>query len=400
MRTIVVAGALAAGLAGGAGPGDRVAAVAWTQDWDTGNAVERRYVDGVAIRAAEGTVALLTPAPVDECLRLAVVAKNSIYVDAFASAEQPALAIVRSDEYPEGSVQLIEPGATTYLAETVPTLQDGADRLVAKGRADSGGGGHDGPDLEYDVDLAFVSMDAYDPLAADSGAEAAWLRKLAAVPDGEREAAVDASFLLDEEDYDSTSSRYSWAEILGSWENVSVIAAASGPACATLVLRAPAFAGGARRATVKVVGAGDERKVVAVETAEEYAEDGGYVVGRVEHPAFGAFPILYARAAVADSGPVVLFSDRPLGEAAWEELVTRQRVLRAVVTLTYGDSFSFGSYELAGPGAEPVRLDVANLTNAYLDAEAISALIEQGDAGGARLAINFQLPLSGVPVGP
>jgi len=400
MRTIVVAGALAAGLAGGAAPGDRVAAVAWTQDWDTGNAVERRYVDGVAIRAAEGTVALLTPAPVDECLRLAVVAKNSIYVDAFASAEQPALAIVRSDEYPEGSVQLIEPGATTYLAETVPTLQDGADRLVAKGRADSGGGGHDGPDLEYDVDLAFVSMDAYDPLAADSGAEAAWLRKLAAVPDGEREAAVDASFLLDEEDYDSTSSRYSWAEILGSWENVSVIAAASGPACATLVLRAPAFAGGARRATVKVVGAGDERKVVAVETAEEYAEDGGYVVGRVEHPAFGAFPILYARAAVADSGPVVLFSDRPLGEAAWEELVTRQRVLRAVVTLTYGDSFSFGSYELAGPGAEPVRLDVANLTNAYLDAEAISALIEQGDAGGARLAINFQLPLSGVPVGP
>jgi hypothetical protein len=218
MRTIAVAGMLAVGLAGGVGPGDRVAAVARTQDWETGKVVERRYVDGVAIRAAEGTVALLSLEPLDACVRLAVVAKNSIHVDAFASAEQPVLAIVRSDAYPDGSVQLVEPGATTFLAETVPGLQDGGDRLVAKGQTDSGdlGSGHDEPSLEYDVDLPFVSMDAYDPIGADSGAEAGWLRKLAAVPDGEREAAIDASFLTNEDDWDSTNSRYGWAEILGS----------------------------------------------------------------------------------------------------------------------------------------------------------------------------------------
>lgn len=179
-----------------------------------------------------------------------------------------------------------------------------------------------------------------------------------------------------------------------------MIGAASGPDCATLVLRAAAFGGGARRAIVRAVGAGDERKVVAVETDDEYHEDGSYVVGRVEHPAFGAFPILYARAAAADSGPVVVFGDRPLGEATWEELVTRQRVLRAVVTVTYGDSFSFGSYEIAGPGSEPATLGAASIINAYLDADTISALIEQGEAGEARITINFQLPLSGVAVGP
>jgi len=402
MRTIAVVGALAVGLAGAVGPGDHVAAVARMQDWDSGKVVERRYVDGVAIRATEGTVALLTPAPVDDCQRLAVVMKNSIHVDSFASEEQPVLAIVRSDEYPEGSVQLIEPYSTTYLAETVPGLEDAGDRMVAKGQTDPGSlsSDSDEPSLEYDVDLGFVSRDDYDPLVADSGAEAAWLRKLAAVPEADREAVVEASFLLDEDDYDSTSSRYTWAEILGDWEGVSVIAAASGPECATLVLRAPAFAGGARRAIVKAVGAGDARKVVAVETEDEYPEDGGYVVGRVEHPAFGAFPILYARAMASDSGPVVLFSDRPLGEAPWEELVARQRVLRTVVTQTYGDSFNFGSYEVAGPGAEPATLEAATLTNAYLDADNISALIKQGEAGGARVVINFQLPLSGVPVGP
>lgn len=402
MRTIAVAGMLAVALAGDAGPVDRVAAVARSQDWKTDKLIERHYVDGVAVRAAEGTVALLSPAPVDECLRLAVVAKNSVHVDAFASAEQPLLSIVRNDEYPDGSVQLIEPGTTTFLAEAVPSLQAGGDRLVAKGRTDPGslGSGHDEPSLEYDVDVAFVSMDAYDPLAADSGAEAAWLRKLAAVPDDEREAAIGASFLLNEDDWSSASSRYVWADILGSWEGVSVIAAASGPDCATLVLRAAGFGGGARRAIVRAVGAGDERRVFAVETVDEHHEDGSYVVGRVEHPALGAFPILYARAAVADSGPVIVFSDRPLGKASWEELVTRQRVLRAVVTMTFGDSFNFSSYEIAGPGSEPVKLEAATITNAYLDEDTISALIEQGEAGQARVAINFQLPLSGVAVGP
>jgi hypothetical protein len=288
-----------------------VAAVARTQDWETGKVVERRYVDGVAIRADEGTVALLSQAPVDECLRLAVVAKKSVHVDAFSSDEQPVLAIVRNDEYPDGSVQLVEPSATTFLAETVPALQDGGDRLVAKGQTDSGslGSGQEAPSLEYDVDLPFVSMDAYDPVAADSGAEAAWLRELAAVPDDQREAVVDGSFLTNDDDWNSTTSRYGWAEILGSWEDVSVIAAASGPDCATLVLR-------------------------------------------------------------------------------------------AVVTMTYGDSFDFGSYEIAGPGSEPATLGTASIINAYLDADTISALIKQGEAGEARIAINFQLPLSGVAVGP
>jgi len=401
MRTIAVGVALA-GLAGVVGPGDRVAAVARTQDGDTGDVVERRYVDGVAIRAAEGTVALLSMAPLDECERLIVVVKNTIHVDFLATEERPVLAIVRSDEYPDGSVQLIEPYSTTYLGETVPTLQDGGDRLVAKGQTDPGGlgPGHDEPGLEYDVDLPFVSIDAYDPLAADTGVEAAWLRKLAALPDDEREAAVEGSFLLNEEDYESTSARYMWADILGDWEGASVIAAASGPDCSTLVLRAPAFSSGARRAIVKTVGAGDARKVVAVETADEYPADGSYVVGRVEHPAIGAFPILYARASASDTGPVVLFSDRPLGEAAWEELVTQQRVLRAVVTMTFGDGFNFGTYEIAGPGSEAVALEASSLTNAYLDADTISAIIKQGEPGEARLAISFQLPLSGTPVGP
>jgi hypothetical protein len=86
--------------------------------------------------------------------------------------------------------------------------------------------------------------------------------------------------------------------------------------------------------------------------------------------------------------------------ATWEELVTRQRVLRAVVTMTYGDSFSFSSYEIAGPGSEPATLEAASIINAYLDADVIAALIEQGEAGEARIAINFQLPLSGVAIGP
>lgn len=379
-------------------PVSRAEAVVRTPDYDSTDMklIERRYVDGVALRTGDGPAALLTATPIDACTRLAVLARGSADFSTFATAETPALVIVRNEEYPQGSAQLIEPGSSLYLAEAIPTLQTDGDRLVAKGQE----AGHqpfaDKPSLEYDVDLPYASMAEFDPLAADAGPEAAWLRGLAqqADADGDAEALVTATFFEDESDWNSYSSRATWFDVLSNWDNFSVIAAAGGPDCATLVVQAPGFAGGSSKAVVRARGAGDQRKVFAAESSEDYGSEGNYVVGRVEHPTLGAFPIMDARAeTVPDTGIVVIFSDRPIGGATWEQLVQKQRAVRAVAGVSYGTSFSLSNLEFAGPGVAAETVGAESVTNAHLDETTIAGLIKQGEPGEPSIVANFQLPL-------
>jgi hypothetical protein len=337
---------------------------------------------------------LLTAQPVDACLRLAVLARGSADFGAFASSEAPALVVVRNEEYPQGSVQLVATGSTTYLNQAVASLQTDGDRLVAKGEEEGHAGTLNKPSLEYDINLAFASMAEFDPVAADAGPEAAWLRGLLQQADADAEATVAATFLEDESDYSSYSSRATWFDVLANWESFNVIAAASGPDCATLVLQTPGFSGGWSKVVLRARGAGDQRKVHAAESSEDQGSEGNYVVGRVEHPALGAFPIVDARAEnIEGVGTVIVFSDRPIGEATWEQLIQRQRAARAVAGITFGDGYILSTLEFAGPGVAVASVPAEQISNASLDETAIGGLIKPSAPGQPSIVANFRLPL-------
>jgi hypothetical protein len=363
--------------------------------------IEWHFVDGIALRTDDGPVALLTTDPIDACTRLAALARGSTDLRAFANAGAPVLIVVRNERYPQGSVQLIEPLSSMYLSsmylmEAIPTLQTDGDRLVAKGQEPGDEPFADKPSLEYDINLAYASMAEFDPLAADAGPEAQWLRGLVQQARAGTEADVTATFFVDEDEdeWDSYSSRTTWFSVLKNWKDFNVIAAASGPDCATLVLQSPGFVGGSRKAIVRARGAGDQRKVFAAETSEDHGSEGNYVVGRVEHQALGAFPILDARAeGVADTGTVVIFSDGPIGEATWEQLVQKQRAVRAVTTDGFSNIYMLRTLEFAGPGVAAETVAARNIANAYIDETKIAGLIKQGEAGEPRIVANYRLPL-------
>jgi len=375
-----------------AAPTARATALVRTADFSGSEMkmVERRYVDGVALRTSDSAAVLLSATPMDACTRLAVLVRGSTDFGPFASAEAPALALVRNEEYPQGSVHFLEQGSTTYLSQTLPSLQADGDRFIAKGVETEYAPTH----LEYDVDLPYASMAEFDPLVADAGPEAGWLRALVEQADADTEAVVAATFFENEADWNSYSARSSWFDVLGNWDNFNVIAAASGAECATLVVQMPGFSGGSRKAVIRARGPADQRKVFAAETSDDNAEEGSYVVGRVEHPTFGAFPIMAARAEeVADLGTVVIFSERPLGDASWEQLAQTQRVVRAVAGSSFGNNYMFGSLEFAGPGKAAETIPAQTISNAYIDETSIAGLVKQGEAGEPRIVVNFRAAL-------
>ncbi len=381
-------------------PASRAEAVVRTPDYDGDGLkmVERRYVDGLALRTADAQAVLFSAAPMDACTRLAVLVRGSVDFRPFGSAQAPALAAIRNEEYPQGSMQFFESGSTTYLSQSLGSLQTVGDRFVAKGQETYYGTTESEPSLSYDIDLPFASMAEVDASAADAGPEAAWLRDLVQQADADPEAVVTATFFDNEDDWNRYSARATWFDVLANWDDFSVIAAASGPDCATLVVQAPGFSGGWRKAVIRARGAADQRKVFAAESSDEQGGEGSYVVGRVEHPTLGAFPIVHGRAEnVPDVGSVIIFSDRPIGDASWEQLVQKQRAVRGVASVSFGNSYMLGSIEFAGPGVAAETVPAGMMSNAYIDETTISGLIRQGEAGQPRVIANFQLALGAAP---
>lgn len=382
-------------------PTAKAEAVVRTPDFESGEMklIERRYVDGVAFRIPEGAAVLLSPTPMDACTRLAVLARDSADFSAFATADAPALAVVRNAEYPQGSVHYLEQGSTTFLSQAIPSLHFEGERFVAKGQETHYGTDAGKPSLEFDVDLPYASIKDFDALAADAGPEAAWLRGLAkqAVVDG-AEAVVAATFLENEEDWTSYSARSTWFDVLANWTDLNVIAAGGDADCATLVVQAPGFSGGWRKAILRARGPADQRKVYAAESSDDYAGEGTYFVGRVEHPTLGAFPIMDARAEnLPDLGTVLIFSDKPIGEQTWEQLVQAQRVVRATTSASFGTNYMLGSLEFAGPGVAAETVPAETISNAYVDETSISGLIKQGGEGAPRIVANYRLALKPLP---
>ncbi len=384
-------------------PASGVEAVVRTPDYDDDGLklVERRYVDGIAMRTADGPAALLTLAPIDACTRLTVLSRGSADFGAFGTDDAPALVIVHNEEYPQGSVQLVARGSRTYLSQAIASLQTDGDRLVAKGVEEGYAPHTEKPSLEFDVDLAYASMAEFDPLAADAGTEAAWLRGLVQQAKADVEATIAATFVEDESDWNRYSSRSTWFDVLANWQDFNVIAAASGPDCATLVLQSPGFSGGWRKALLRVRGTGDQRLVHAAESSENYGDEGNYVVGRVEHPSYGAFPIIDARAEnIPGTGTVIIFSERAIGETPWEELVQKQRAARAVASVTFGTGYMLSSLEFGGPGMPVETVAADQISNASLDETSIGGLIKQSAPGQPSIVANFRLPLKGSEAAP
>ena len=122
----------------------------------------------------------------------------------------------------------------------------------------------------------------------------------------------------------SYSAKGSWFDILANWSDLNVVALATDKDCATLVLRAPGFAGGYREAIVETRMIGGVRKVTAAQTESMDSVEGSYVIGRIEHAGLGGFPVVHARAAREEGvGLVVYFSDKPIAAEPFETLVTR-----------------------------------------------------------------------------
>jgi hypothetical protein len=323
--------------------------------------------------------------------------------------EKPALLLVRNEEHPDGAILLVEAYSTTTVADTFPGLVTDGPALIAKGDVGDAGwgtidaskyGSENAPRVRLDVNLPYASLAGGDPVAADASAEAAWLRDLQSKAKTDTEAVVDASIVVNEEDYDSYSAKSSWFDILGNWSNLSVVAVGTDKDCATLVLREPGFAGGYREATVATRTVEGVRKVTSAQTQSMDSVEGSYVVGRIEHAGLGAFPLLHARAAREEGvGLVVYFSDKPIAMESFETLIARQRMLRAVSGIEYSGQYSFSYYDIGGPGVAVEQVGTANsTTNPSIDDKEVAGLIKLDDGQGLRIAVNFRLPLGGQSV--
>lgn len=368
---------------------------------------EKNYVDGLAMRLKDGGAgAVLTEAPLSACAKLAVATRGNLEFNAASFGDKPTLVLIRNEEHPEGAILQLEPFSTTTLEDKFPGLVTEGDSLVAKADVGDAGwgsidatkyGAKNAPHVRVDVELPYASVASADAVAADASAEAAWLRDLQAKAQADTQTVVDGSVKVNEEDYASYSAKGSWFDILANWSDLNVVALATDKDCATLVLRAPGFAGGYRQAIVETRMIDGTRKVVAAQTESMDSVEGSYFIGRIEHARLGAFPVVDARAAREEGvGLVVLFSDKPMAAEPFETLVTRQRVLRAVSSGEYSGQYSFSHYDLGGPGVTVEQIGAGNSTsNPSVDEKEIAGLIKlDGDeAGNPHIAVNFRLPL-------
>jgi hypothetical protein len=276
--------------------------------------------------------------------------------------------------------------------------------LIAKGDVGDAGwgsidaskyGGENAPRARMDVDLPYASLAEADPVAADASAEAVWLRDLQSKAKSGTEAVVDASLVVNEEDYESYSAKSSWFDILGNWSDLSVVALGTGKDCATLVLREPGFSGGYREAIVATRMIDGVRKVTSAQTQSIDSVEGSYVIGRIEHAGLGGFPVMHARAAREEGvGLVVYFSDKPFTTESFDTLVARQRMLRAVASAEYSGQYSFSYYDIGGPGVAVEQVAAGNsTTNPSIDDKEVAGLIKLSEGGGPRISVNFRLPL-------
>ena len=366
---------------------------------------EKTYVDGLAMRLADGAAAVLTEAPITACAKLAVVAQSRTELKTTALGEKPVLALVRNAEHPQGAILLLEPYSTTTLEDALPTLATEGNTLAASGDiGDAGWGSIDAtqygaekaPHVRLDVKLPYAKPGDADALAADTGAEAKWLREMRAKAATDTQAVVDASVQVDPEDYSGSVTTNAWFDVLSNWGNLSVVAAASDKGCSTLVVREPGFIGGYREAIIQTTMVGDVRKVTSVQTESMDSIEGDYAFGRVEHPTLGGFPILHGRAAREEGvGLVVYLSDQPIAAGSFETLVARQHMLRAVASSEYGNQYSFSFYELGGPGVPVEQVGAGNsTTNPYLDEKEVGGLIKLGEGEPTRITVNFRLALA------
>jgi hypothetical protein len=419
IRRVVALGVIVVlGACGGAGSGGETAAAPrvaeqgphahavtkqFSVDMDGLKVEEKTYVDGVALRTKDAAGALLTEVPLSACTKLAIVARGDLEFDSGTLGEKPALKLVRDEEHPKGAILLIEPYSTTTLEGDFPALVTDGGTLSASGDiGDAGWGSIDAtkygkekaPHVRLDVKLPYATLDGADPIAADASAEAKWLRETQAKAGADTQAAAEASMQAREDDYSTSSA---WFDILGNWSDLSVIALASDKGCATMVLRAPGFAGGYREAVIQTRLEGDARKVTSAKTESFDSVEGDYVVGRIEYAKLGAFPVVHARAAREEGvGLVVYFSDKPIAAEPFESLVAKQRMLRAVSSFESGSNYSFSHYDLGGPGVPVEQIDAGNSTsNPYVDEKDIAGLIKLENADGPRIAVNFHLGLKG-----
>ncbi len=367
---------------------------------------EKTYVDGLAMRLKDGAGAVLTEAPLSACAKLAVVARGKLDYDAAILGDKPALLLVRNEEHPQGAVLLIEPYSISTLEEAVPSLVTEGDTLTASGDVGDAGwgsidatqyGGEKAPHVRLDVRLPYASLDSADPVVADASAEAKWLREMRAKAATGGQAVADASLQVNMEDYSGSQASNTWFDILTNWANFNVIAVASDKGCATMVVREPGFIGGYTEAIIQTQMVGDVRKVTAAQSESIDSIEGNYVFGRVEHAKLGGFPVLHGRAArEADVGLVVYFSDKPIANEPFTSLVSKQRILRAVAGVEYGNQYSFSTYELGGPDVAVEQFDTgSSTTNAAIDEKEISGLIKLSEGEGPHIAVNFRLALGG-----
>ena len=417
---VVVAGVIVAlGACGGTQPGgDAAAASAPAKQGPHAHAVTRQfsiegsklvvaestYVDGIAMRFKDGAAVALTETPISACAKLAVMASSRTEFDTAALGAKPALMLVRNEEHPQGAILLIEPGSTTTLEATFPALVTKGDALIASGDVGDAGwgsidatkyGAEKSPHVRLDVNLPYSTRSDAGAVAADASAEAKWLHDLQAKAGNDTQAVVDASFLVDPEDYRSGLSSSRWFDVLANWNDFSVVSLATDKGCATMVLRAPGFSGGYREAVIQTQLIGDVRKVTSAQTEDFDTIEGDYFVGRIEHPKLGAFPVIDARAfSQPGVGLVVYFSDKPIADETFESLVTRQRMLRAVSSFQSGGQYTFSHYDFGGPGLPIEQIDAGNSTsNAFVDEKEIRGLIKIGEGTGPHIAVNFDLAL-------
>ena len=417
---VVVAGVIVAlGACGGTQPGgDAAAASAPAKQGPHAHAVTRQfsiegsklvvaestYVDGIAMRFKDGAAVALTETPISACAKLAVMASSRTEFDTAALGAKPALMLVRNEEHPQGAILLSEPGSTTTLEATFPALVTKGDALIASGDVGDAGwgsidatkyGAEKSPHVRLDVNLPYSTRSDAGAVAADASAEAKWLHDLQAKAGNDTQAVVDASFLVDPEDYRSGLSSSRWFDVLANWNDFSVVSLATDKGCATMVLRAPGFSGGYREAVIQTQLIGDVRKVTSAQTEDFDTIEGDYFVGRIEHPKLGAFPVIDARAfSQPGVGLVVYFSDKPIADETFESLVTRQRMLRAVSSFQSGGQYTFSHYDFGGPGLPIEQIDAGNSTsNAFVDEKEIRGLIKIGEGTGPHIAVNFDLAL-------
>ena len=420
MRAVVVGGVVALlGACGGTGTGtESASAVApaiqgphakavtrqFSVEMDKLVVAEKIYVDGVAMKFKDGAAAALTETPISACAKLSVVVNSRSELQTAALGDKPVLMLVRNEEHPQGAILLVEPYSTTTLEDAFPALVTNGDALTASGDVGDAGwgsidatkyGGEKSPHVRLDLNLPFATRNDSDAVAADASPEAKWLRDLKAKAGSDTQAAVDVSLQVDAEDYRSSMTSSRWFDVLGNWSDFSVVALATDKGCATMVLREPGFAGGYSEAIIETQIVGDVRKVTSAQTESMDSVEGDYFVGRIEHPKLGSFPVVDARAySIEGVGLVVLFSDKPIGAEPFEVLVAKQRVMRAVSGVQFGNQYSFSHYDFGGPGTSVEQVDAGNTTtNPSVDEKEIAGLIKLGEGDGPRIAVNFRLPL-------